>query len=263
MEKIRDILNLFKQEIQKALGTDELVDFQVILPHNKNHGHIATNAALKLSKILKKNPQDIGQDIIENIDTKRLYIDQLQIVNPGFVNFFLKDEWIGIIGDMVLKNGLTILDQNIEDISECIKQDENFCKNTIAKLDCSSMNVSSNPFFYITYVHDRAKNVTMILEKEGYTLGEEEVFKFVDEHGRNLMLKILELDNVACETLKYKEPSKLYNYTKEYADLFHSYNNSLLIRQKSKEETLAILYVFKVIERFTSEFFELLDILGD
>ena len=61
---------------------------------NKSHGDIATNIALQLSRIVKINPMDIANFIINNIDVKNNIIEKVQIAKPGFINIWFKSNWL-------------------------------------------------------------------------------------------------------------------------------------------------------------------------
>ncbi len=55
---------------------------------NLNFGDYSTSIALKLSKALKKNPFVIAQEIEKNFP-KNNFIEKIEIVKPGFINFWL------------------------------------------------------------------------------------------------------------------------------------------------------------------------------
>lgn len=57
-------------------------------PVNLNFGDYSTSIALKLSKTLKKNPLVIAQEIQKNFP-KNNFIEKIEIVNPGFINFWV------------------------------------------------------------------------------------------------------------------------------------------------------------------------------
>ena len=60
---------------------------------NSSHGDLATNAAMVLSKLLKKSPQDLAQHII-NILKQHPDIESTESAGPGFINIKLsKSFW--------------------------------------------------------------------------------------------------------------------------------------------------------------------------
>ena len=72
---------------------------------NELHGDYYSNIAMKLSKVLKKNPVDIGEDIKKGLlDRKHPQIKNIEIKKPGFINFFLEDSKRASIVTDIIKN---------------------------------------------------------------------------------------------------------------------------------------------------------------
>ncbi len=64
-------------------------------PARREHGDWSTNAALVCSKILGRNPREIGQELANNLDANRpKHVEALEIAGPGFVNFKLAPTWL-------------------------------------------------------------------------------------------------------------------------------------------------------------------------
>lgn len=59
------------------------------IPKDKSHGDYSTNLAMQLTKLLKRNPRQIAEAIIEALDTKTANIEKVEIAGPGFINLFL------------------------------------------------------------------------------------------------------------------------------------------------------------------------------
>lgn len=53
-------------------------------------GDFTTNAALKFSKLFGKNPNQLADLILKNINLNNF--EKVEIAGPGFINFFLKDD---------------------------------------------------------------------------------------------------------------------------------------------------------------------------
>lgn len=60
-------------------------------PAKKDFGDISTNAAMILAKEKKSNPRILAQQIVQEFHHE--HVDSLQIAGPGFLNFFLKQEF--------------------------------------------------------------------------------------------------------------------------------------------------------------------------
>ncbi|REE57406.1 arginyl-tRNA synthetase [Paenibacillus taihuensis] len=66
---------------------EELPVFVLEVPKDKAHGDLATNAAMQLTKLAKKNPRQIAEAIIAGLDMKKASIQSAEIAGPGFINF--------------------------------------------------------------------------------------------------------------------------------------------------------------------------------
>jgi arginyl-tRNA synthetase len=58
-------------------------------PTNSEFGDYSTSVALKLTKLIKKNPMEIAEKIKKNFP-KNDYIDKIEVIKPGFINFWIK-----------------------------------------------------------------------------------------------------------------------------------------------------------------------------
>lgn len=63
-------------------------------PKNKEFGDLTTNAAMVLSSSFRKKPMDLAQEIKNMIFAKWDIIENIEVINPGFINFNLKDSLI-------------------------------------------------------------------------------------------------------------------------------------------------------------------------
>lgn len=85
----------FKHEIEKAYPNldSELVSsvLEVTVSKQLNHGHYQCNSALKLSKIVKDNPQNIALKIIPK---DHPMISNCEIAGPGFINVTLSADYL-------------------------------------------------------------------------------------------------------------------------------------------------------------------------
>ena len=82
---------------QKAIARGTLKEGalpEVLLevPPQKEFGDFATNFAMQSARSLKCNPRMIAQAVIDNLDCA--YIAKTEIAGPGFINFYLKQDWM-------------------------------------------------------------------------------------------------------------------------------------------------------------------------
>ncbi len=96
-----DIKNILAAAItaaaQKAIAHGTLKEGalpEVLLevPPQKEFGDFATNFAMQSARSLKCNPRMIAQAVIDNLDCA--YIAKTEIAGPGFINFYLKQDWM-------------------------------------------------------------------------------------------------------------------------------------------------------------------------
>lgn len=73
---------------------EELPVFVLEVPKDKSHGDLATNAAMQLTKLAKKNPRMIAEAIIENLDMNAASIESAEIAGPGFINFRMNKSYL-------------------------------------------------------------------------------------------------------------------------------------------------------------------------
>ena len=95
---IKQILaTAIKAAAQKAIdeGTvkgGELPEVLLEVPPQKEFGDFATNFAMQSARALKCNPRMIAQAVVDNLDCA--YVEKMEIAGPGFINFYLKQDWI-------------------------------------------------------------------------------------------------------------------------------------------------------------------------
>ncbi|MBN2073308.1 MAG: arginine--tRNA ligase [Actinobacteria bacterium] len=86
------LINYLKEKLIKSLGESTgdaagLKGIKVEEPNNKKFGDLSTNAALVLAPVLKKSPMVIAGDIKGEILSGWHEISNIDVVEPGFINF--------------------------------------------------------------------------------------------------------------------------------------------------------------------------------
>ncbi|KAA0565969.1 arginine--tRNA ligase [Bacillus sp. CH30_1T] len=110
VEKVQENL---KSEIKAAvlkagLATeDQIPDVILEVPKEKSHGDYSTNMAMQLARVAKKAPRMIADDIMANFDQSKASIEKMEIAGPGFINFYMNNEYLTDLIPL-------ILDQNQE-----------------------------------------------------------------------------------------------------------------------------------------------------
>src|SRR5690625_4055072 len=86
--------------------TDEKVpDIQLQKPREKEHGDFATNGAMQLTRMAKRPPREIAEQIVAKLDYEAAQVERGDIAGPGFINFYMKDDFFANIVATVLEQG--------------------------------------------------------------------------------------------------------------------------------------------------------------
>ena len=91
------LASAIKAAAQKAIDegkvkSGELPEVLLEVPPQKEFGDFATNFAMQSARSLKCNPRMIAQAVVDNLDCA--YIEKTEIAGPGFINFYLKQDWM-------------------------------------------------------------------------------------------------------------------------------------------------------------------------
>ena len=90
--------------IEKGTVKDgELPEVLLEVPPQKEFGDFASNFAMQSARSLKCNPRIVAQAVIDNLDCA--YVDRAEIAGPGFINFYLKDNWLSDMFANIVKAG--------------------------------------------------------------------------------------------------------------------------------------------------------------
>ncbi|AKG36981.1 arginine--tRNA ligase [Paenibacillus durus] len=84
---------------------EELPAIVLEVPKDKAHGDLATNAAMQLTKIAKRNPRQIAEAIVEHLDASQASIEKAEIAGPGFINFTLSKSYLYPVIALALEQG--------------------------------------------------------------------------------------------------------------------------------------------------------------
>lgn len=90
----KEISSLFEQTIKNLYGDKELKQVEITIATNEKFGDFQTNFAMMNSKLIGNNPRAIAQAIVNNF-VENDVIEKLEIAGPGFINIFLKNDYLG------------------------------------------------------------------------------------------------------------------------------------------------------------------------
>ena len=179
-----ELSNIIKKSIHKINQELQLNDENIIIeiPTQKENGDYSSNVALVLAKKVKKSPTEIAEIIIKNIDKKEI-VEEIKIKPPGFINFYLKKEYL------------------LSYIDKIINEKEEYGKNNIGNGKKVNIEfVSANPTGTLHIGHGRCAtygdNLARIMSICGYDVTKEYYINDAGSQMNNLGISIKE---------KYKE----------------------------------------------------------
>ncbi|WP_338443399.1 arginine--tRNA ligase [Bacillus spizizenii] len=115
-EQMKDVL---KEEIKAAVLKAGLAEESQIpnvvleTPKDKTHGDYSTNMAMQLARIAKKAPRQIAEEIVSHFDKGKASIEKLDIAGPGFINFYMNNQYLTKLIPSVLEAGEAYGETNI------------------------------------------------------------------------------------------------------------------------------------------------------
>lgn len=100
-----------REAIRKAIVAAGLVEDESLIPElvlevpkDKAHGDLATNVAMQLTKLAKKNPRQLAEALLAALVFEGTGIVSAEIAGPGFINFRLDQSFLhAVLGDVQAK----------------------------------------------------------------------------------------------------------------------------------------------------------------
>ena len=93
-----ELKNIIEQAVKKAVSNGALPEakmpqFNIEKPANKDNGDYSTNVAMAGARAFKKAPRMIAKAIVSCIDLDGTAFERVEIAGPGFMNFFLSQQF--------------------------------------------------------------------------------------------------------------------------------------------------------------------------
>lgn len=102
----RIISEILRKALNNYLKDTEIKDIdsyiEIGFAADDKFGDYACPAAMRLAKVLKKNPIEIADSLVENIDRK--YFEKIEVAKPGFINLTLSYDYINELLNELLNN---------------------------------------------------------------------------------------------------------------------------------------------------------------
>lgn len=98
-EKIVGLIqkSIKKAQKEKIFPKFDVLEIKIEHPEEKTHGDYSTNIAMATVKEAKKSPMEIAKLIVKNLESKiknQGFFEKIEVVKPGFINFFLSKEFL-------------------------------------------------------------------------------------------------------------------------------------------------------------------------
>lgn len=102
--RLRIIEALGRAVANGELPAEPIPDFIIEKPANSANGDFSANVALAGARAFKKAPRAIAESIVGNLDLEDTLFEKVEIAGPGFLNFYLSQQYYTeIIKDIAAK----------------------------------------------------------------------------------------------------------------------------------------------------------------
>lgn len=239
-EQIKEMINSALNELSIEFNLESIV---VEVPKKREQGDFSTNIAMQLTKVLKDNPRNIAEKIVEVLSKNTNEIKTIEIAGPGFINIYLNDEYV------------------FSGISNVIKQGENYGSSSIGKKEKIDIEfVSANPtgMLHLGTARGAAygSNLANIMSFAGYDVTKEYYINDAGNQIINLGVSLKERYKGLCG-LEENMPEDGY-YGSEIIDIaktiFDKYGNSKLDEDLEFFKKVAVDYLLNIIKTDLSNF---------
>lgn len=116
-EKIEKILkeSIFQLQREKVFPIFKTPEFKVEFQERDSFGDLSTNLAIVLSRIIKKDPMEIGEIVREKILTfQKTIFEKIEIREPGFINFFISKKFLTKLIVKIIQNREKFFQQKLK-----------------------------------------------------------------------------------------------------------------------------------------------------
>lgn len=239
-EQIKEMIKSALNELYIKFDPKNIV---VEVPKKREQGDFSTNIAMQLTKVLKDNPRNIAEKIVEVLSKNTNKIKTIEIAGPGFINIYLNDEYV------------------FSGISNVIKQGENYGSSSIGKKEKIDIEfVSANPtgILHLGTARGAAygSNLANIMSFAGYDVTKEYYINDAGNQIINLGISLKERYKGLCG-LEENMPEDGY-YGSEIIDIaktiFDKYGNSKLDEDLEFFKKVAVDYLLNIIKTDLSNF---------
>lgn len=214
----------------------------VEVPKNKENGDFSSNIAMQLASLLKDNPRNIAQKLVEVLKENEV-IEKVEIAGPGFINFWLSKEYI------------------FSGIKNIVELNDNYGKSNVGnKTKINIEFVSANPTGILHLGTARGAsygaNLANVMSFAGFDVTKEYYINDAGNQIDNLGISILERYKGLCG-LEENMPQDGY-YGKEIIDIAKNikeeYGDTKLDVELEFFKKVGVDYLLDIIKKDLSNF---------
>ena len=192
-------------------GISSSEDIILEIPKDKEHGDYATNTAMRLSKVAKKKPFDIANEIVSHLNTSAMHISHIEVAGPGFINLTVDKNYLLDVVIQINHMGSQYGQSNVGN-------NQKICLEF----------VSANPTGYLHVGHGRGAaygdSLANIMKKAGYQVHKEH---YVNDAGN-------QITNMAYSV--YERYKELFGLPIEMKDDYYHGKEIIQVAEEIKRE---------------------------
>lgn len=232
---IYDALNVLKISFDKE-------NLMVEVPKKRENGDFSSNVAMRLAKTLKDNPVNIANKIKDAIDYSDK-IEKIEVANPGFINIYLKDEYV------------------FSGISNVINDGDNYGKCNVGKgkkIDIEFVSANPTGILHLGTARGAAygSNLANIMSFAGYNVTKEYYINDAGNQINNLGISIKERYKGLCGKEENMPEDGYYgNEIIDIAKMIYDENkNTKLNEDLEYFKEIGVSYLLNIIKNDLSSF---------
>lgn len=238
-QKIKNIIFCALKELSIDFEEEKIV---IEIPKKRENGDFSSNIAMQLTKVLKDNPRNIAEKIVSIIKNNE-NIEKVEIAGPGFINIYLKDEYV------------------FSGIASIIKSDKDYGRNNFGKnkkIDIEFVSANPTGILHLGTARGAAygSNLANILSFSGYNVTKEYYINDAGNQINNLGISVKERYKGLCG-LEENMPEDGY-YGSEIIDIAKDikdkYGDTKLNEDLEFFKELAVDHLLNIIKTDLSDF---------
>lgn len=219
-----DIKQHITAKLKSALSDAGIETDEITLerPKEGSNGDVSSNAAMKFAGRTGKNPREFAEGLIKSLGIPDAYISGAEVAGPGFINFFISDNFYR------------------EKLAGILASSETFGRLDINKGKTANLEwVSANPTGPLHTGHGRqtalGKAIANLLEWTGYKVTREYYYNDAGKQMETLAKSVYARYRQIFEPdFSFPEEGYVGEYVKEIAGMLYEKNRDELVDSGDK-----------------------------